>query len=276
MMFSNFEAIERFTGKKILSKNIILLAFRTLAVLFLILSISGTAITYTGESTDSDFVLAIDSSGSMLATDFESNRLEAAKEAALTFVDSVPLGTKIGVISFSGASLVKAEPTEIKLSIKNAINNIEISTIGGTAIGDVIVTSSNLLKHEEKQRTLIILTDGQNNIGTSLNEALEYAKEDLVIVNTIGVATKEGGEIPYSEVVVSRLDEESLMEIAEKTNGKYYRAESEEALKTAFSQIATTKERNISLKLEVYLMFAAIALLLIEFTLMNSKYRTIP
>jgi len=277
LVFSNFEAIERFTSEKILSKNLILLTMRVLAFLFLILAITGINLNYIGETSDFDFILAIDSSGSMLATDYEPNRLEAAKNAALEFVDYIPSNIKVGVVSFAGAGFIKTKPTLDHSEVKKTIKDLNIELTGGTAIGDAIVTSTNLLMIEDKPKVIVLLTDGQNNIGITLDEAINYANFNNILINTIGIGTKEGGYFTnYNESVVSVIDEESLKKIAEKTNGKYYWAENSEKLKEAYKEIADTKEKRISLNLSLYLMLIGILILIIEFTLMNTKYRTIP
>src|SRR3989339_2284276 len=110
LKLANFEALEKIAKKSFLSspkglfakKNPFLVLLRTLAYSFFILSICGAMIEYEGRVSNFDFVLAIDTSSSMLADDFDPNRLEAAKEAALLFVDSVATQTSIGVISFAG------------------------------------------------------------------------------------------------------------------------------------------------------------------------------
>lgn len=276
-MFANFEAIERFSGQKILSKNLILLILRSLSILLLIFSISGTILVYNGKSTQTNFILAIDASGSMLADDYNPNRLEASKRAARGFIDSLPFNTKVGIVDFAGASFIRLRPSTNLNDAKKSIESINIETVGGTAIGDAIITSINLLLTEKNTKSIVLLTDGQNNIGATIEEAIEYANYNFIEVNIIAIGTKEGGKlINLNETLLSRLNEESLKKIADSTQGKYFLAEDEESLNNAYKEIANIKKRRVVLELSLYLLFAALSLLLIEWLLLSSKYRTIP
>src|SRR3989344_2956742 len=87
--FANFETLERITGGQSLSKNFFLLFIRTLIILLFIFALSGTTISYIGQGSDFDYAIAIDASNSMLVQDLQPNRLEAAKERAVEFVDSL-------------------------------------------------------------------------------------------------------------------------------------------------------------------------------------------
>ncbi len=275
LKFANFPAIERVTGKRILSKNYALLALRLATLCLLVLAVSGTVLWYEGRTSDFDFVLAIDSSGSMLATDYTPNRLEAAKEAALLFVDSLPERSTVGVVSFAGVSFIKQKPTSDPERIREAIKNISIELVGGTAIGSAIITSSNLLAESERAKVLILLTDGQNNVGPSIDTAIKYANENHVTINTIGIGTEEGGTFP-NLTFVSRLNPESLKLISNSTGGRYYEAKNKTELAEVYKEIALSSIQKISVNLSFYFLFLAILLLFIEWGLANTKYRTLP
>ncbi|MFH1209903.1 MAG: VWA domain-containing protein [archaeon] len=276
LKFANFDAIARITGEEILSKNLSLLFIRTLILLLVIFAAAGTVIWYKGTSTDHDVVLAIDASQSMLADDYKPNRLEAAKESALMFVDSVKGDIGIGVVSFSGASLIETSVIRDKEKVKEAINNITVQGIGGTDIGQAIISSSNLLVSEKRPKVIILLTDGRSNVGTNPFEAVNYLKKDNIMVYTIGIGTLEGGEFIEQTEIVSTLDEETLMRIANYTQASYYRAEDKEALTNAFIGIAVSNEKQLSKNISFILMIIAFALLLIEWMLINTKYRVLP
>ncbi len=275
--FANFEAIEKFMGYKILSKNLILLVLRLFAILFIIMAIVGVNYGYIGKVTDRTFIIAIDSSGSMLATDYNPNRFEAGKEAVINFVDILPQGTEVGLISFSGSSLINAVPTIDKGKLKNEIKIMNISLIGGTAIGDVMITSGNLLLNNKKSKTIVLLTDGQSNVGASIEEGVSYLNGNNIVVDTIGIGSLKGGSfVNYNESVTSKLDEDGLKFIAEKTNGKYFRAEDKEALSDAYKQIAEIKEGKNTIDLTFYSLILGLIILLIEWLLINTKFRTLP
>lgn len=283
---ANFEALERVSKGEFLgtpykgnfrNKNILLLLLRMITYCLLILSISGATIWYVGQSTSFDFILAIDSSSSMMANDFQPSRLEAAKESALEFIEIVPARTKIGIVSFSGVSSIDLRPTDNREEIINKTKAISISDVGGTNIGDAIITSTTLLDktEDDKSNVIILLTDGRSNVGTSVNDALKYANENQVIIHTIGVATAEGGSF-LGEDIVSKIDDESLTNIANTTGGKFYVAKDKAKLSDAFNEIASITERTLSLDMSWMLLVAGLILLSIEWVLMNTRYRTIP
>ena len=276
MRFANFEAIEKLSGKKLMSKNFSLLFLRFFILMFLILAAAGTTYWYTGAGSSFDYAILIDGSVSMLAEDYEPNRLEAAKEAAKNFVDAFPGQINIGVATFTGTTFIKEKITDNKGNVKNAISDITIEEVGGTAIGDAMVTASNLLFTKEEGNVLVILTDGQNNVGLHPFDAVTYLNDKKILVYTIGIGTIEGGAFIQGSDIVSRLNEETLQIIASETGGKYFRAEDINELKDVFSTIAKSKTKRLSYHLSIPLMLFGLSLLLIEWSLMNTKFRSIP
>ncbi|MBI2508074.1 VWA domain-containing protein [Candidatus Woesearchaeota archaeon] len=275
LKFANFSVIEKITGKKIVSKNWTLLFMRLIVVSCLILSASGITYWYNARGSDFNYGLLIDASASMTANDFKPSRIDAAKESALRFVDSIGAGTKIGVITFTGTSFVKQRLTDDIGEVKDVIENINIEGVGGTAIGDALVTGSNLFfSGKEGGNVLVLLTDGQSNVGLEINDAIPFLLENKILAHTIGIGTKEGGS--FVGDAVTRLDEESLKFIADETGGKYYSAANEDELKKAFSEIAQLRMKRVGKNLTVMLLLIGVGLLLVEWGLMNSKYRSLP
>ncbi len=274
LTFANFPAIEKITGDRLFTKNITLLTIRALILFLVIMSVSGAVFWYQGISSKQDFVIAIDASSSMLATDYDPNRISAAKEAALLFVDRVPKKTKIGVISFAGTSFIEQYLTEDSKKVKEAINSISIKRMGGTDLGEAVVTSVNLLLPQEQAKAVILLTDGQSNVGQILGEAIDYAVKNHVITHTIGVGTEEGGQ--FFEEIVSKLDEKTLIEIAEATSGEYYRALDRPALARAFKDIALLTRKQLSINLVLPFLVIAILLLFTEWVLINTRFKQLP
>jgi Ca-activated chloride channel homolog len=274
-MFANFPAIERITGQKLLSKNYLVLILRLVTFSIIIISISGPMIWYTGNSTNFNFVLAIDASGSMAATDYTPNRLEAAKSAAKVFIDNAPIDSEIGLVSFSGITFLKQMPSNDFESIKRTIDDIRIEYVGGTAIGGAMIESSTILMTGEKARRIILLTDGQSNVGPDIADAIDYANDKHVVIDAIGMATKEGGRIP-GLTFVSTLDEESLINITKSTGGVYIRAENESSLAEAYRRLAIASEQKLSTDITTYMLFGAFILLFLEWGLLNTKFRTLP
>ncbi len=282
LKFANFDAIKRVVGPQgslknttTLSKNIGLLVLRIIALFLIITAISTPILYYTGRTTRSSFVLAIDASSSMLAGDFEPTRLEAAKKAAISFVTKLPKHSVIGVVDFSGASFVKKQLTTNKKEVIEAIRNIEVENVGGTDLGTAIITSTNMLLNQEGSRVVILLTDGRSNVGVDPREAVDYAVSKNTQVFTIGIATKKGASL-FAPELITTIDEDTLKFIAEKTNAKYFRAENPEELRRAYNEIAEQTNKRISKNISFHLLTIAIIILFIEWALANTRYRTLP
>lgn len=277
ILFANFEALKRVTGSMVLSKNITILAARVIAILLLILSAAGTTLWLSGPGSEFDYAIAIDASSSMLADDFDPNRLEAAKEAAINFIDSAEADVSIAVVSFSGLSKVENRLTNDKEETIQSIEDIKISSAGGTDISGAIVTSVNALGAEDpdKSKSVIIMTDGQHTSGGPLDEGILYASDKEVAVHTIGIATEKGGAFELTQLL-STIDEESLRRIAENTGGKTFKAGSKAQMETAFTNIVSLSEQNIPYQLRAPLLITALIILLAEWTLLSTRFKVLP
>lgn len=267
LKFANFEAIARVKGIDLYSKNILLLIFNILFVVLLVFSLAGLSLHKEIRTSGFSFVIAIDNSDSMSALDLSPNRLAVAKETAKGFVNSLPYQSSIGVISFSGNSKIEQPLTENKQEADFAIDNIEISEVKGTDIYEAISNSIEVLKNE-KNKAIILLSDGQINVG-SIDEAIDYAKYTEVLIHTIGIGTVEGGEVSYG---LSKLDEDSLKSLAYNTDGKYFNAQNKQELEKSFNDIIMETKKLGKIDLSFYLIIAVIILFVIkEFLLSINK-----
>ena len=229
---------------QILNKNIIILVLRLWALIFLILATAGATLWYTGQSSAFDYVLAIDASSSMLADDFQPTRLVAAKSAAITFVENLPSQSRVGLVTFAGTAFATQFLSTDMSLLEDAIQEIEGARVSGTDIGNALVTSSNLLIESQKPRAIILLTDGQDNVGVTVDVALDYVRRNQVVVHTIGIGTEEGGSFIRSGLI-SQLDTETLQKIASETNGEYFLAENQQDLEEAYLSIISVQEQLI-------------------------------
>jgi Ca-activated chloride channel family protein len=193
-------------------------------------------------------VIAIDVSSSMLAEDFApSNRLEVAKEQATAFVRGRK-ADRIGLVAFAGEALTQVPVTLDYPVLERSIADLGVGQLeDGTAIGSGLATAVNRLRAAEgTSKVVLLLTDGENNRGlidprTAAQTATTYG----VKVYTIGVGTEGEAPIPTGrglsgfryEILPVKIDEELLMEIAESTGGRYFRAKDSEALSRIFRQI---------------------------------------
>jgi Ca-activated chloride channel family protein len=170
----------------------------------------------------------------MLAEDYSPNRLERAKLAISRMVDKLR-GDRIGLVLFAGNSFVQLPITTDYVSAKMFLGSISTESvpIQGTAIGDAISTAlRSFSAQSDRSRAIIVITDGENHEDDPI-EAAKRAAELGVRVFTIGVGSPEGKPIPMNgellkdkdgEIVVTRLDETVLQEIAKVGNGVYVRA----------------------------------------------------
>ncbi|MBI4447531.1 VWA domain-containing protein [Candidatus Woesearchaeota archaeon] len=273
LKFANFEAIKRITGGEVLSKNILILVMRCLTVLFLILAAANTIVIYTTESATHDIVLALDASSSMLAKDYEPNRFEAAKSGLKSFVDEAAGKMRVGVVSFSGATIVEQGITNDMDLVKKAVDEITIHELSGTDLGQAMITSANMLSGEES-KAVVLITDGQSNVGVDPEEALGYLKKEGVIIYPIGIGTIEGGK--FGEVGAAlKIDEDTLRFLAEESSGKYFHPTSTDDLVMVFKDIASFRQRKVKADASFFLVVAAVALLFVEWGLSSSRFKII-
>ncbi len=265
LRFANFEAIAKVRGIDFYSKDIKIPFLNILIVCLLVFSISGLTLNKEVEASSFSFVIAVDSSQSMGATDIYPDRLSAAKETAVDFVDSLPEDIRIGVISFGGNSFIEQDISENKGLLKLSINNIESTKFGGTDIYEAIMASSGILKNE-LNKAIILLSDGQINVG-NIYDAVEYARDKKILVHTIGIGTVEGGNASFG---ISKLDEDILKSLAYNTEGKYFNVDNKEKMQESFKQIAPLTKRFGSINLSVYLIIAVITIFVLEQFLINS------
>ncbi len=190
------------------------------------------------ETRGAEIMIVLDVSNSMLAEDYSPNRLERAKLAISRLVDKLR-DDRIGLIVFAGNSFVQLPITTDYVSAKMFLNSIttESVPVQGTAIGDAINTAvRSFSAQSEKSRAIIVITDGENHEDDPV-AAAKQAAELGVRVFTIGVGSPEGKPIPMNgellkdkegNIVVTRLDESVLQEVAAEGNGVYVRAGSSE------------------------------------------------
>lgn len=200
-----------------------------------------------------DIVLALDISSSMLATDLQPNRIEAAKEVASKFVNQ-RTSDNIGLVVFSGESLSLMPLTTDKAALINALHEAKTGALNdGTAIGDGIASSINrLISGQAKSKSIILLTDGTNNAGdVAPATAAQIAKQKGIRIYAIGVGTNGSIQItdPYgfsSTTMETKIDENALRDIASATGGKYFRATDSRTLRNVFDEIDTLEKSKLN------------------------------
>jgi len=235
-------------------------ALRMLAIAALIIGFARPRTTSEGENVYTegiDIVLLLDVSGSMLAEDFQPNRIEAAKKVAQEFVDG-RVHDRIGLVIFAGESFTQCPMTLDYRVLKNLIRQVKQGVVeDGTAIGMAIAQGVNRLKDgKAKSKVMILLTDGVNNRGEiDPLTAAQIAQTYGIRIYTVGVGTQ--GEAPYPvqtpfgiryQNLPVDVDEKTLQKIAEMTNGQYWRATNNRTLKQIYEEIDELEKTRIEVK----------------------------
>lgn len=274
--FAGFANPLRATFKKLLP------ALRLLAILSLLVALARPQTSYDEEKMTTegiDIVLAVDVSSSMLAKDFSPNRLEAAKNEAIDFIQGRP-HDRVGLVIFSGESFTQCPVTIDHAIVKSQLAQIKNGLLeDGTAIGMGLATSTQRLKESEaKSKVIILMTDGVNNKGlidplTACDIAMQYGVRVYTIgIGTNGKAMTPVGMAPNGELVFDyqdvQIDEQLLKDIAKKTGGQYFRATDNKRLREIYSQIDQLEKTKIEVsaferKTEKFYAFAFLAALLL-------------
>lgn len=187
-----------------------------------------------------EVIIAVDVSNSMLAEDVRPNRLERAKRSINRLLDNL-VEDKIGLIVFAGKSYLQLPLTTDFAAARLIVSTISTDMVGtqGTAIGSAIDLALEAFSEDvTKSRALIIMTDGENHEDDAIGAA-KRAKEQNVVIYTIGVGNTEGAPIPIyqgnrivgymkdkqGENVITRLDAAVLQAIALETGGEFFRSD---------------------------------------------------
>ncbi len=242
-----------------------------------------------------DIVMVMDISGSMLAEDFEPNRLEAAKRVGSQFIQNRKFD-RIGLVVYAGESFTQCPITTDYNVLQKMMEEVQhaglTQILDGTAIGMGLATGVNRLKDSEtKSKIIVLMTDGVNTAGTiDPITAAEMASQFGIKVYTIGVGTR--GMAPYPvrrgpfvtrQNMEVQIDEELLKEIAQKTDGQYYRAVDEKSLVNIYQEIDRLEKTEVEVtaikryteKFHQFALLAAI-LMLGEILLRNTIFRGLP
>ncbi len=230
-----------------------------------------------------DIVFAMDVSTSMLARDFDPDRLSAAKNIAIEFIAQRP-GDRMGIVVFAGESYTQCPLTTDRATLINLMKDVQTDLIeDGTAIGNGLATAVARLKDSDaKSRVVILLTDGVNNMGEiDPGMATEIAKTYGIRVYTIGVGAN--GTAPYPvqtpwgielRNLPVEIDEPLLKNIAEGTGGRYFRATDNTKLSEIYAEIGQMEKTRTTVdSFPVYkdlfkdYALAALACLLLELLL---------
>jgi len=243
-----------------------------------------------------DILLAIDTSGSMSAEDFEKNnqpvdRLTVVKGVVSEFIDSREFD-RMGMVVFGNEAFTQCPLTLDHDILHSLLNKLEIGVAGNsTAIGSAIGISIKRLKGlESKSKVIILLTDGRNTAGdiTPLRAA-EIAQTYGIKIYTVGVGKHRAPfrvPAPFGQQMLRKdisIDEDSLKKIAEQTGGRYFRATDSDSLKQIYAQIDSLEKSEVKWidhseyeELFPFFLIPALLLVLIETTLTQTRLLRVP
>jgi len=301
-LYSSVQLVRGITGITRSYAGAILLKMRWLALALFIVALARPQF---GEGEQKitasgiDIVVAFDFSSSMSSEDFELegkrvNRLVIAREVLKKFVARRP-NDRIGLVAFAGQAYIAAPLTLDHDFLLQNLERLEIATPekDGTAIGSALATAVNRLRElKSKSRIVILMTDGQNTAGkVPPLTAAEAAQTLQVKVYTIGVGTRGTAPMPridafgrkvYVPVEVD-IDEETLTRIAQRTGGKYYRADKTETLQSIYDEIDQLEKTEVEVKKHqryrevfAWVGLPGLTLLLLEIILNNTVWRKLP
>ena len=236
-----------------------------LAITFLIVGLSNPQVGTKMEEVKRegvDLMIAIDLSYSMMAQDIKPNRLERAKQAISRLIDKLE-GDRIGLVVFAGEAYVQLPITTDYSAAKLFLSTVNTSIIPtqGTKIGNAIdLCSKSFDKENAQSKAIIIITDGETHDEEAI-ESAKKAKEEGIYIHTLGMGLTKGGPIPIynkygstsefrkdreGNIIITKLNESMLEEIALAGEGTYIRANnSKSGLSSLFEEINKMEKKEI-------------------------------
>jgi Ca-activated chloride channel family protein len=258
-----------------------------ISLVSLVLALARPEATVITPSQRATVILTLDVSRSMLAGDVLPTRLEAAKKAAVSFVDRQPVNVDIGVVAFSGNAAIVQEPTRDREAVVASIQRLTVQS--RTAIGSAILTSLETIFEEPGVQSkpgsndnvlgsteptpvftpvprgtfvpavIILLSDGVSNTGPLPLDVVQQAANRGVRIYTVGLGSSTGTPAPFGGYrMMMRLDENTLKSIAGITEGKYFKATSETDLLEIYNDLSTQLVFKPE-RIEITAWFAALA-----------------
>jgi Ca-activated chloride channel family protein len=192
-------------------------------------------------------MLDVDVSLSMEATDVLPSRIQAAKDAGATFARLLPSRINLGLLRFARSADVVVSPTLDRQQVINGLKSLQLANY--TAIGEAIITSVEQIRAFTKARTpkgekpaparVVLLSDGSNTVGRSVDEAIATARSAGVQVSTIAFGTPNGTVVSDGQTVAVPADDQTLDQIAQSTGGTFHTAHSEQELRSVYQDIGS-------------------------------------
>lgn len=301
-VYSSVKLVAGLSGAKRSRAGAILAALRWLALAVLMVGLAQPRLTQSTtevKASGVDIVVALDMSGSMISEDFvvkgqRVNRFDMARSVLSGFIDKRP-NDRIGLVVFATKAYVATPLTLDHDFLHENLDRLQIGTINdnATAIGDGLATAVNQLRNlKAKSKIVILMTDGQNNSGELAPLVAANAAAAVgVKVYTVGIGMRGQAPMPTTDMfgrkvyqwVPVDIDENTLQQIAEKTGGKYYRADNAEKFRQIYAEIdklekteATINKYTQFTELFPWFAWSGLGLLLVELALGQTVFRRLP
>lgn len=260
--YGSLGLVQQATGRRVGSRRHIPALFFLAGLIVLLLALGRPQMVIGLPKVEGIVILAFDVSGSMSADDFEPTRMEAARVVAKDFVARQPPTVRIGVVAFSDSGFSAQLPTNDQAAILSAIDRLQPQR--GTSLANGIIVSLNTIANvtgqepilgindsissaipptpvpvsAEDSAVIVLLTDGENNMEPDPLAAAQFAADRGVPIHTIAIGSLEGTILEVNGFTVfTKVDEATLQQISEITNGLYFNAETEEDLQTIYKSI---------------------------------------
>jgi len=244
----------------------------------MILALAGPARSERVPREHATVVPTIDTSLSMGATDVDPSRMDAAKQAALAFLDSAPDTLDIGLVSFNGIPVIRVVPTRDRAAVAASVRGLQLGE--STATGEAIFASIDAIRAApdgqqadpaagaDPASIVVLLSDGTPTVGRSVDSAVAAANKAGIPVSTVSLGTADGQvtiddpSSPGGRVTVPvPVDEKTLSDIADATGGKFFTAKSTGELSSVYDNIGTAIGfENIDRDITDWFMGGALAL----------------
>ena len=282
MKFGNYETLQKVAGGNILRADLLLAVTRVVAISALLIGLSSPVLIQNVQGAETDFVITLDTSASMFTGDVEPNRFEAAKDISRDFVGELGNSSQVGLISYSGDVIEEQGLTNDLSLIRAGIDNVEMGEVPGTATGDAVASSASMLLSSEKNKSVVLVTDGTNNRGQSIEEAAEFASRHNVTVNPIGIGEAdvedddEEGLIQGEEATRAsfpNLNQDELLLLANQTGGEASFVTSRDGLEAAFIEL---EEQEVETDISRYFILLAGVLLILDAVYRSTDLEVIP
>ena len=201
-------------------------------------------------------ILVIDTSASMMATDVEPSRLQAAITAAVGFVDDLPPQMEVGLVAFDRSARMLAAPTTNHELVQREITDLRLGP--GTAAGEAIIVALGAIEQAAADggtaadgAAIVLLSDGVTTVGRPVVEVAEIAADRGIPISTIAFGTPDGIVQVQGNTIAVPSDPDTMAAVAETTSGRFFEADSEDELEEVYEDIGTrvgfdTQERERS------------------------------